>query len=283
MNHMTKNLFISGVMCLVSFNIYSQTLKEMTEMDKRFAPIDKAVLLIEKYNSVALTNSVSMPLPIEGRSFCDIVIGLTGGKMEHCKSTKTINQFVFTYIDTLQKSIPSIINGAWNLHLQNLYHHTKKLFNQTNINKGNDFDENLLSIYHQYRINTQTYLDVESLREANSELLKSNTLLDSKLTVAMECINDLKLQTNIKLKTLQDSLNSMYKRDNQIMVKQEKSSVSDQFFNRGRNKYAYERLPDSVRQQVLGDNPESYRKTRRNLKRKIKDAAKNSVPSVKQR
>jgi hypothetical protein len=262
----------------VSFSAWSQTYDEMKLANANFEIVDKAVLLVEKYVEVKITHDVKIKLHRnegETRSFIHVVEDICPKQKELCNTQGTINSFIIAYIGLLEDSLDGKGESAWALHQRKLYHHTKKLFHKTDINQGRDFDENLLSIYHQFRIQTQTLLEIEYIREYNKKLLREDSLIKCQLLEAFHERKATEIRMINKFKALQDSVNFLSEH-------LRKFNIGDQLFRRGKLKFEYDQLNDTTRQKILIENRGNYKAVKKAMRQKIKKLSEQPATAKKQ-
>jgi hypothetical protein len=184
---MIKKLLSFTLGMLAALNGLSQNseLKILKKIEKDFRVIDYAVWLVEKYDPITLKSSLTDKLPFVLTSFKKSMSSFDLDTLK-CTSDNSLKEFVKCYtISLIDATDGHRIDNFHKDNLKSLYHHTLKLFNNDLINGGKDFDENLLSIYHQHRLRFHQMVENEKMRH---ELTQQITLLSSELDVLCDSV-----------------------------------------------------------------------------------------------
>jgi hypothetical protein len=239
---------------------------EMKTLDQQFSIVDSAVWLIEKYDPIKLTslttqteegqNKRSLRKMVEV-NFCDASCNVDG----------SINALIKCHVLRLCKKINLNWPTSTQVAFKNLYHHTLTLFHNDHVSGGKDFDENLLSIYHQYRIQLIQLIEIE---QGKCDL----ALITNQIGHQIDQINQSLIELNGKIEKEKRQLEAtslkLTSNSKVLSEEQKRNRLINQYFRNNKRRYQAQILPVDFLEKA---SQMSYRKG----KKEIKNAIKNPV------
>lgn len=238
--------------------------------------IDTVVYFIETYRDIKPTYAWESELKNNGKlinntsdSFAEIVKKLLKGtelSFSNFQFSRTVNKFIINFTDSLKIRVcKSALMHHLKLDLLYYYHHTWNLFNHAR-DSDQDFDENLLAIYHLQRNHIGALINQE-----RAQLLQQE-VLDSLQTRVDRLVADIEKSKNIGTIRF-DSLDSINKRNeeklNKLRIDQQRTTLVAPFFRKGKWLQKSQQLtPNEIESLTAG---KSYRKGKRALKKKLRE------------
>jgi hypothetical protein len=236
--------------------------------------IDTVVYFIETYRDITPTYAWESKLQStqltnsRGDSFAEIVKRLltaTELSFSDFASSETVKDFIMEFTDSLRiRAHKSPLMRDLKLDLLYYYHHTWNLFNHAR-ESDQDFDENLLAIYHLQRNHIGALIDHKRVQ------LHQQQLLDSLQTRVNSLVADIEKSKKIGFIRF-DSLDSVSRRNErtlgQLRINQQRTTLIAPFFRKGKWLQKSQQLePDTIKSLTAG---KSYRKGKRALKKKLR-------------
>ncbi len=264
-----KKTILSYITCFIFSVTFSQSdLEKLEAIEKDYANIDNAVFLIEEISTLGLKDGLKQIQDcIQNEKlapFKDRLIKLAAWMEAHTTQSmisKSISSITSIYIKNKIDHYNSFTNGYYTLQIQQLYHHTRRLFEMV---VGNEkvFDENSLSIYYQFRNELRQMIENELTKR---ELTQQISTLQGEVRALQTSMNILKTTVDKNHSELKSKSNTIH----QLTDDQQRDERVGQLFRSRKWRYSAIRFTkhqiDSI---TLG-------KTRKLARKDLKKALKN--------
>jgi hypothetical protein len=257
--------------------------KHINQQRARFEIIDTAVLLVEKYANATINMNVGQ-VRLSGlnkRTFCEFVSAKHMIPSQQCASGIKLKDLIKGMLREFEETMKQCKCFSKELQLAytDLYHHTWMLFN-CEAKNGIDFDYELLTIYHQYRVHVRNLEDlalqrqgIASLQEEIRGLRKTDSTLNTKINqLAIDQSNYQQQIFNMecRLREIDDRLKS---RTDTIVVIQMNDRIKTQYVPK-RMWHDFDQFKTDDLQKIASSGL-SKRDTKRALKKAIKTGPVN--------
>ena len=213
----TRKIIAFGILWLICASAHGQTdLEKLSAIEKEFYLIDEAVFLMEEIPVLNLTNdldkiillSLEQKNPNYKNQLKKLHQWLACLENTYAPPRKTFGLIVSAYVDSKIKTIPIFSNLIYDDRIHQLYHHTKRLFENIGRDEGNVFDENLVNIYYQFRNELRQIIETEKMKY---ELTHQISGLKVEISMLCDAINSVKLMMNRKFDSLKKTTDTTRK------------------------------------------------------------------------
>jgi hypothetical protein len=266
------------MLCVSSYGGGETDLQKLMRVEQEFRQIDSTIFLVEEIYALSLKdrNPIGNPPEKYQGEISNLNKRLKVWGKRYSAKPLTLGETVSRHIDSLMKYKPDFINETYDDRVSQLYHHTKRIFDFI-IGGGNVFDENMVSIYYQFRNELRQIIELEEVKYEQStamekmkyqlsaeiekmevELTQQINGTKTEISMLNEKVNSLRFLMSRKLDSLEKTTNN-----------QQRDEMVSQLVTRKKWRYKARKLTKQNLDLIMTDSG-NRKAARRNLKKLLR-------------